>query len=48
MAGQPPAPGPPPGCIIDLGNGEAIVFGTADDHLAAAEYLARHYPDPAR
>ncbi|MGO9780043.1 MAG: hypothetical protein ACLPQY_09795 [Streptosporangiaceae bacterium] len=35
---------PPPRCL-DLGNGEAIVIGTATDMRAAAEYLSRTYPD---
>jgi hypothetical protein len=28
-----------------LGNGEAIMSGTADDMRAAADYLRQHYPD---
>jgi hypothetical protein len=35
---------PPPSCL-DLGNGEALTIGTAADFRAAAEWLARNYPE---
>jgi hypothetical protein len=35
---------PPPRCL-DLGNGEAMAFGTAAEMAAAASHLARHHPD---
>lgn len=31
--------------FLDLGNGQAAVFGTAADMAAAADYLTEHYPD---
>jgi hypothetical protein len=40
------APDPPPRCL-DLGNGEALAFGTASDFRAAADYLRERYPDGA-
>lgn len=42
--GNPGAHLPPPACL-DLGNGEAIMWGTADDMRAADAYLRQHYPD---
>jgi hypothetical protein len=41
-AGGVSAPGPR---FIDLGAGEGWCIGTAADMAAAADYLARHYPD---
>lgn len=35
---------PPPPNVLDLGNGEALVIGTAADFAAAAAWLKRHYP----
>lgn len=37
---------PPPPGVLDLGNGEVMcIGGTAADFLAAADWLARNYPD---
>ena len=35
---------PPPRCL-DLGGGEAMVYGTPGDMRAASSWLDRHYPD---